>query len=88
MKTICLLRYILVTFSQRLLEDPKTFSEMFYLYCDSVKDLCVLNTIWEILLGFVSEMQQSFVSSAEGFLGLFRNYIKSVFSADWLLPGY
>ena len=88
MKTICLLRYILVTFSQRLLEDPKTFSEMFYLYCDSVKDLCVLNAVWEILFGFVSEIQQSVVSSAEGFLGLFRNYIKSVFSADWFLPEY
>ena len=86
MKTICLLRYIMVSFSQRLLEDPKTFSEMFYLYCDSIKDLSVLNAVWEILLGIFSEIQQTVVLSAEDFLCLFKSYIKSVFSADWLLP--
>ena len=86
-KTICLLRYIMVSFSQRLLEDHKTFSEMFYLYCDSIKDLCVLNAVWEIILGFVSETKMETVSSAKVLLSLFGNYLKGIFSADWLPVG-
>ena len=83
-KTICLLRYIMVAFSQRLLEDHKTFSEMFFLYCDAVKDLSVLNAVWEILFGFISEINTEFFSSANALLSLFGNYVKDVFSADWL----
>ena len=86
-KTICLLRYIMLTFSKRLMEDPKTFSEMFYLYCDSIKDLYVLNAVWEILLEFASLVEDTVISSAESFLNLIRNYIKDAFSSNWLVGG-
>jgi hypothetical protein len=60
---------------------------MFYLYCDSIKDLCVLNAVWEILLEFASLVEDTVISSAESFLNLFRNYIKDAFSSNWLVGG-
>ena len=86
-KTICMLRHIMITFSSRLMEDPKTFSEMFFLYCDSIKDLCVLNAVWEILLEFASLVEDTVISSAEIFLNFFGNYIKDAFSSNWLFGG-
>lgn len=87
-KTICLLRYTLISFSQRLLEDSKTFSEMFYLYCDSIQDLCVLNAVWKILLDFSSEIKKEAVVSADVLLSLFGNYLARIFSVDWLPSDY
>ena len=84
-KTICLLRYIMLTFSKRLMEDPKTYSEMFYLFCNSIKDLCVLNAVWKILLEFAFSIEDTVISSAETLLNYFRNYIKTAFSSDWLV---
>jgi len=40
-KAICLLRYILISYNLRFEEDHKTFSEMFFPFCDAVKDISI-----------------------------------------------
>lgn len=87
-KTICLLRYILITVNQRYENDPKTFSEMFYLYCDAIKDLCAIYVAWELLLAFYSDAKNRISSSVEVFIDLFDAFLKSIYPLDtlWLLP--
>ena len=69
-KTICLLRYILITYNQRFEEDHRTFSEMFYLFCDAVKDMCALNFAWELLFAFYDMAKEMVISSIEDFFSL------------------
>lgn len=84
-KTICLLRYILITYNQRFEEDHKTFSEMFFLYCDAIKDMCALNFAWELLFAFHDSMIGVTLSCFEDFFALFRNFIKDLAPADGFL---
>ena len=77
-KTICLLRYIIITVNQRYQEDHKTFSEMFYLYCDAIKDICALNMAWKLLFAFYDMTKDLVISSAEDFFNLFRVFLKEL----------
>ena len=49
-KTICFLRYILLSVQQRYENDWKTFSDWFYSVANEIEDLSVLNAVWETLL--------------------------------------
>ena len=84
-KTICLLRYILITYNHRFEEDHKTFSEMFYLFCDEIKDMCALNFAWELLFAFYDEVKNMTISCIEDFFGLFKNFIRELAPTDGFL---
>lgn len=84
-KTICLLRYILITYNQRFEEDHKTFSEMFFLFCDAIKDMCALNFAWELLFAFHDSVEGLTISSVEDFFSLFRDFIRKLAPADGFL---
>jgi hypothetical protein len=77
-KTICLLRYILITYNLRFEEDHKTFSEMFFLFCDAIKDMCALNFAWELLFAFYERVKDMTVSCLEDFFALFKNFIREL----------
>ena len=84
-KTICLLRYILITYNQRFESDHKTFSEMFYLFCDAIKDMCALNFAWELLFAFYDLAKTMTISSLDDFFAIFRNFIRKLAPADGFL---
>ena len=63
-KTICLLRYILITYNQRFESDHKAFSEMFFLFCDAVRDMCALNFAWKLLFTFYVMAKETLINSA------------------------
>ncbi len=84
-KTICLLRYILITYNQRFQEDHKTFSEMFYLFCDAIKDMCALNFAWKLLFAFYEEIMNITITSVDDFFALFRSFIKNLAPVDGFL---
>ena len=84
-KTICLLRYILITYNQRFESDHKTFSEMFFLFCDAIKDMCALNFAWELLFAFYDLAKTMTISSLDDFFAIFRNFIRELAPADGFL---
>lgn len=47
--TIAMMRYIFLSYEQRLYDDPRTFGELFYAYCDEIKDISVLEALQRIL---------------------------------------
>jgi hypothetical protein len=47
--TIAMMRYILLSFEQRLHDDPRTFGELFYACCDEIKDLSLLEALQRII---------------------------------------
>ena len=47
--TIAMMRYTFLSYEQRLHDDPRTFGELFYAYCDEIKDLSVLEALQRIL---------------------------------------
>ena len=77
-KTICLLRYILITYNQRFDEDHRTFSEMFYLFCDSIEDMCALNFAWELLFAFYDMAKDMVITCIDDFFALFKNFIREL----------
>ena len=84
-KTICLLRYILITYNQRFESDYKTFSEMFYMFCDAIKDMCALNFAWELLFAFYDLAKGMTISCLDDFFAVFRNFIRGLAPADGFL---
>lgn len=84
-KTICMLRYILITYNQRFESDHKTFSEMFYLFCDAIKDMCALNFAWELLFAFYDLAKDLVISSLDDFFAVFRNFIRELAPVDGFL---
>ena len=84
-KTICLLRYILITYNQRFESDHKTFSEMFYLFCDAIKDMCALNFAWELLFAFYDLAKNITISCLDDFFAAFRNFISELAPTDGFL---
>ena len=84
-KTICLLRYILITYNQRFDEDHRTFSEMFYLFCDSIEDMCALNFAWELLFAFYDMTKEIAITCIDDFFALFKNFIRDLAPADGFL---
>ena len=84
-KTICLLRYILITYNQRFESDHKTFSEMFFLFCDAIKDLCALNFAWELLFAFYDLAKTMTISSLDDFFAVFKNFIRELAPVDGFL---
>jgi hypothetical protein len=47
--TIAMMRYTFLTYEQRLNNDPRTFGELFYAFCDEIKDLSLIEAIYRIL---------------------------------------
>ena len=84
-KTICMLRYILITYNQRFEEDHKTFSEMFYLFCDAIKDMCALNFAWELLFAFYDEAKNMTIACIDDFFTLFKDFIRKLAPTDGFL---
>ena len=84
-KTICLLRYILITYHQRFESDYKTFSEMFYLFCDSVKDMCALNFVWKLLFALSQDANNISISCIDDVLALFGNFIRRLLPSSRFL---
>lgn len=84
-KTICLLRYILITYNQRFDEDHRTFSEMFYLFCDSIEDMCALNFAWELLFAFYDMAKNIAITCIDDFFALFKNFIRDLAPSDGFL---
>ena len=84
-KTICLLRYILITYNQRFESDHKTFSEMFYLFCDAIMDMCALNFAWELLFAFYDWAKGMTITCLDDFVSLFRNFIRELAPVDGFL---
>ena len=44
-----MMRYIFLSYEQRLHNDPRTFGELFYACCDEIKDLSLLDALQRIL---------------------------------------
>ena len=84
-KSICLLRYILITYNQRFEEDHKTFSEMFYLFCDAIKDMCALNFAWELLFAFYDTVKNLTIACVDDFFALFKDFIRRLAPTDGFL---
>ena len=84
-KTICLLRYILITYNQRFESDHKTFSEMFFLFCDAVRDMCALNFAWKLLFTFYEMAKGLKISSLDDFFDVFKNFIRDLAPSDGFL---
>lgn len=84
-KTICLLRYILITYNLRFESDHKTFSEMFFLFCDAIKDMCALNFAWELLFAFYDLAKSLTISCLDDFFNLFKNFIRDLAPTDGFL---
>ena len=47
--TIAMIRYTFLSYEQRLHDDPRTFGELFYAYCDEIKDLSLLEALQRII---------------------------------------
>ena len=84
-KTICMLRYILITYNQRFESDHKTFSEMFFMFCDAIKDICALNFAWKLLFAFYDLAKDMVISSLDDFFAAFRNFIRELAPDDGFL---
>ena len=84
-KTICLLRYILITYNQRFESDHKTFSEMFFLFCDAVRDMCALNFAWKLLFTFYEMAKGLKISSLDDFFDVFKIFIRDLAPSDGFL---
>lgn len=81
-KTFCLLRYILITYNQRFESDHKTFSEMFFLFCDAIKDMRALNFAWELLFAFYDLAKTMSISSLDDSYAVFRSFIRELVPDD------
>ncbi len=77
-KAICLRRDILITYNQRFEEDHKTFSEMFYVFCDAIKDMRALNFAWELLFAFYDTVKNMTITCVEDFFSLFKDFIREL----------
>ena len=69
-KTICFLRYILLSVQQRYENDWKTFSDWFYAVANEIEDLSVLHAVWEMLL-LVKERAQVSQDVIEEYFNIF-----------------
>ena len=83
--TIVYLRYIMLTVAARKNTDNKTFGDLFFLYCDEIKDITfleALHLIFSLLKEFIKEkfslaeteiqdLLNSFIDSLPPFLGTF-----------------
>jgi len=47
--TIAMMRYMFLSYEQRLHDDPRTFGELFYACCDEIKDLSLLEALQRII---------------------------------------
>ena len=47
--TIAMMRYMFLSYEQRLHDDPRTFGELFYACCDKIKDLSLLEALQRII---------------------------------------
>ena len=47
--TIAMMRYIFLSYEQRLHDDPRTFGELFHACCDEIKDLSLLEALQRII---------------------------------------
>jgi len=47
--TIAMIRYMFLSYEQRLHDDPRTFGELFYACCDEIKDLSLLEALQRII---------------------------------------
>ena len=47
--TIAMMRYIFLSYEQRLHDDPRTFVELFHACCDEIKDLSLLEALQRII---------------------------------------
>lgn len=55
--TIALLRYIFLSYEQRLNNDPRSFGELFYAYCDEIKDLTLFEALQRIITLAISKIR-------------------------------
>ena len=74
--TIAMMRYTFLSYEQRLHDDPRTFGELFYAYCDEIKDLSLLEALQRILTLVIHklrnniELSEKFVQEMiEAFMG-------------------
>jgi len=82
--TIAMMRYTFLSYEQRLHDDPRTFGELFYVYCDKIKDLSVFKALQRIVTlamhklrkfnelseQFVQEMLDAFMSTVNELFNL------------------
>jgi len=47
--TIAMIRYMFLSYEQRLHDDPRTFGELFHACCDEIKDLSLLEALQRII---------------------------------------
>ena len=47
--TIAMMRYMFLSYEQRLHDDPRTFGELFYACCNEIKDLSLLEALQRII---------------------------------------
>ncbi len=57
--TIAMMRYTFLSYEQRLHDDPRTFGEHFYAYCDEIKDITVLEALQRILTLAVNKLRHN-----------------------------
>ena len=48
------------------------------LFCDSVKEMCALNFVWELLFAFYQEKIDVVISCIEDFFELYRSFIREL----------
>ena len=57
--TIAMMRYAFLSYEQRLHEDPRTFGEFFYDYCDEIRDLSLLEALQRILTLAINKLRET-----------------------------
>lgn len=57
--TIAMMRYISLSYEQRLHDDPRTFGELFYACCDEIKDLSLLDALQRILTLAIHKLRKT-----------------------------
>ena len=55
--TIAMMRYLFLSYEQRLHDDPRTFGELFYACCDEIKDLSLLEALQRIITLAIHKLQ-------------------------------
>ena len=75
--TIVYCRYILLEWLKRQENDPKTFGELFLMYCDDIQDM-ELSTALQSLMGlFVEQLNQAEPLESETLKNQLRQWIDS-----------
>ena len=57
--TIAMMRYMFLSYEQRLNDDPRSFGELFHACCDEIKDLSLIEALQRIITLAISKLRKN-----------------------------